>query len=239
MAQRILLGDVAGAEFSPCRTWRYALWRKWSDDAPVAFIGLNPSTADENINDPTIRRCIAFAKAWEAGGLVMLNLFAFRATKPEDMLKAPEPVGTENDATLLKWADRCERVVAAWGVDGNKGGRAGQVCRLLDRPLWCLGATKAGCPRHPLYVRASQPLVRYSVASTPLDGVRYNVEVGCPKCGNLATCTCPVEKQHAEGCRYRTAACLSIELACEHGFQACPICDPCTCGADPNPPGIR
>lgn len=79
---------IKGAQFSQCRKYRYALWRTWDDDSHITFIGLNPSTADETEDDPTIRRCIAYAKKWEFGGINMLNLFAFRATSPGDMKRA-------------------------------------------------------------------------------------------------------------------------------------------------------
>ena len=90
------------AVFSPCRTYRYALSRVWAADKPYAlFIGLNPSTADETLDDPTIRRCIDFAKRWGYGGLVMANLFAYRATNPSEMKAATDPVGVANDEWLI------------------------------------------------------------------------------------------------------------------------------------------
>ena len=142
------------AVFSPCRTWRYELRRVWDESLPfVAFVGLNPSTADETTDDPTIRRCIAFAKRWGYGGLVMVNLFAFRATDPRDMRAAPSPIGPDNDATLRRVAAEAQLVVAAWGTGGRYFNRDFRVRRLLG-PLMALGFTKEGAPRHPLYVRA-------------------------------------------------------------------------------------
>ena len=139
--------------FSPCRTYRYTLWREWiGGDGYAMFVGLNPSTADETQDDPTIRRCIAFAKAWGYAGLCMTNLFAFRATDPKDMKAAADPVGPENDYHLLRlWAD-AGVVVAAWGANGTHRGRDAEVAKML-RPLHCLALTKDGHPGHPLYLR--------------------------------------------------------------------------------------
>ena len=118
--------------FSPCRTYRYALWREWiGGDGYVMFIGLNPSTADETQDDPTIRRCIAFAKAWGYGGLSMTNLFAFRATDPKKMKAVADPIGPENDAHLLRLARDAGVIVAAWGANGTHRGRDADVRELL------------------------------------------------------------------------------------------------------------
>jgi hypothetical protein len=118
------------------------------------FIGLNPSTADETKDDPTIRRCVAFAKAWGYGGLFMTNLFAFRATDPADMKRAADPYGWDNDHTLTSLARRAGIVVAAWGAHGAYQGRDRSV-RLLVPNLHYLRLTKAGHPGHPLYLPAN------------------------------------------------------------------------------------
>ena len=139
--------------FSPCRTYRYALWREWIGGYGYAmFVGLNPSTADETQDDPTIRRCIAFAKAWGYSGLCMTNLFAFRATDPKDMKASADPTGPENDAHLLALADGAGVIVAAWGANGIHKGRDANVRNLLPA-LHCLALTKDGHPGHPLYLR--------------------------------------------------------------------------------------
>lgn len=139
---------------SPDRAYRYALWREWiGGEGYVMFIGLNPSTADETNDDPTIRRCIRFAKDWGFSALCMTNLFAFRATDPKVMMLAPEPVGRDNDAHLLDIYNGASLVVAAWGVGGVHLGRDRKVCNTLGA-MDCLGLTKGGHPRHPLYVRA-------------------------------------------------------------------------------------
>lgn len=154
----------SGAFFSPCRTWRYLLWREWN--APeyqrdVAFIGLNPSTADENTDDPTIRRCIGFAKSWGYDGILMLNLFAFRATDPGVMKLAADPVGPENDAQIVEAVGASSLVVAAWGQHGAYRSRAFDVRHKLlkEFDVKCLGKTKDGHPRHPLYVRGDAKLI--------------------------------------------------------------------------------
>src|SRR5690242_6108456 len=103
--------------FSDCRAYRYTLWREWDifDKNYVMFVGLNPSTADERVDDPTIRRCIDFAKRWGYGALCMTNLFAYRATDPRVMKAFPYPVGPENDKWLVRCAREAGVVVAAWG----------------------------------------------------------------------------------------------------------------------------
>lgn len=143
------------AEFSPCRRYRYALWRYWGPDAVdkgyALFIGLNPSTADETTDDPTIRRCIAFAKAWGYSGLCMVNLFAYRATNPADMLVTPDPVGPDNDRWLRFHAERAGIVIAGWGVYGSHLARDRIVKQMVPN-LHYLRLTKDGHPGHPLYL---------------------------------------------------------------------------------------
>ncbi len=151
-----------GAIFSPCRTWRYTLARWWEPaGAYVNFICLNPSTADEAIDDRTIIRCVGFAKRWGYAGLVVTNIFAYRATHPEDMVKAEDPIGPENDSRILSVARHAGRVICAWGIDGKLHGRASEILNLLHGlgiPLYCLGVTKHGWPKHPLYLRGdTQP----------------------------------------------------------------------------------
>lgn len=155
-----------GAGMSSCHKYRYSLWRIWEARGPcVAFIGLNPSTADEVIDDPTIRKCIGFARRWGFGGLFMLNLFPLRATLPRDMKAAVDPLGgPAADSVLLHYADQCQRLVACWGVDGAYRGRGDQVVNLLQaagRELHCLGVTKDGQPKHPLYIPYDTKLELY------------------------------------------------------------------------------
>jgi len=123
----------------------------------VAFVGLNPSTADEKLNDPTIRRCINFAKDWGFDGMYMLNAFAFRATNPRDMKAAADPIGPENDHWLRHYASGSSELIACWGAHCD-GVREWQVCEAINKPIQCLGLTKGRRPKHPLYIRADQKL---------------------------------------------------------------------------------
>ena len=142
------------AKLSGCRNYRYALWRTWDSSKPfVMFVGLNPSTADETTDDPTLTRCINFAKSWDYGGVCMANLFAFRATAPSDMKASDNPVGRENNQWLKKLAKDSALVIAAWGNDGSYLGRSEQVRELLPN-LYCLKLNKSGEPAHPLYQAA-------------------------------------------------------------------------------------
>ena len=147
-------------QFSPDRRHRYSLIHRWNPlfgDKLILWIGLNPSTADEAKLDPTLTRIADFSKRAGFDGFWMANLFALRTPYPEEMMKADDPVGPENDAWLLRAAERCERIVAAWGVTGTYQARADAVVQLLaSRELSCLGVTQDGHPRHPLYVPAKQ-----------------------------------------------------------------------------------
>jgi hypothetical protein len=121
----------------------------------VTFIGLNPSTADAVQDDATIRVCVAYARRWGFGGICMLNLFAFRARKPKDMLAAEDPVGPENDYHIEYLAARSTEVIAAWGAHGKHLAREAAVVSLLGRQLKCLSSNKDGSPHHPLYLPAN------------------------------------------------------------------------------------
>lgn len=161
-----LIGDDATATFSLCRTWRYALTRRWQPNTVgIAFLMLNPSTADAFELDPTVRRCIGFAKAWGYGGLLVLNLFGLRSTDPRGLKTHPDPVGPDNDTVIGQWLDLLSGpVVAAWGVHGAYQQRDRQVAKLVaahGKRLMCLGTTKDGHPLHPLYRPASSPLVEW------------------------------------------------------------------------------
>ncbi len=141
------------AVFSPCRSYRYALGRRWSAAPVVLIVGLNPSSADAHSDDPTVRRCMAFARSWGYGGLRLGNLFAFRATDPRSMLTATDPVGPANDRWLQQQAEGAALVVAAWGVKGRFASRD-QAVRSLLPALHCLRLSRQGCPMHPLYLPA-------------------------------------------------------------------------------------
>jgi hypothetical protein len=150
----------SSAWFSGCQRYRYRLGRSWADgwQPPVTFIMLNPSTADAQVDDPTIRRCVAYTKAWGHSRLVVVNLYALRSTDPRGLWKASDPVGPYNDDHLAAAAEDAELagspLVAAWGAHA-KPERVAQVLQLpgMDR-LTALGVTKSGAPRHPLYLRA-------------------------------------------------------------------------------------
>lgn len=149
------------AVLSNDRKFRYSLSRVW-DEAKgiVLFICLNPSTADEATDDPTVHKCVEFAKRWEYGGVVLGNLFALRATDPQDLYKSADPVGPENDKWLRKLIAGAEITVVAWGNDGSYMNRDTNVLRLLRAPR-CLAINKTGEPRHPLYVSLKAKLQIY------------------------------------------------------------------------------
>lgn len=153
-----------GAGFSGDRKYRYLLWRTWDEARPhMLWVLLNPSAADEEKADQTLRRCIAFSEEWGYGGLEIVNLFALQ-TSDRQILKAREsPIGAENDRCITEAAQRATRVVVGWGEDGSYRQRDSEVCKLLKQhapqPLYCLGKNKDGSPRHPLYVpRSTDPI---------------------------------------------------------------------------------
>ncbi len=156
-----------GATFSECGQYRYALWRVWDKEFPtVMFIGLNPSTADADDDDPTIRRCVRFAKRWGCGRLTMGNLFAFRATDPRELgygrrgegLRLGDIVGPLNNGALRVMIGEALHIVAAWGTRGALRSRDREVRAFLPPGhTWTLGLTKGGHPKHPLYVPAVTP----------------------------------------------------------------------------------
>lgn len=158
-----LKGDAASrAEYSPCLRYRYTLTRVWNAAGGRAlFVLLNPSTATEMHNDPTVERCERRARALGYGAFRVCNIFAYRATDPRVMRAAADPVGPDNDAALAASAAWADRIVCAWGTHGAHLGRGPAVERLLrttGRPLFHLGLSAAGHPRHPLYIGyARQP----------------------------------------------------------------------------------
>ncbi len=152
MNQTLLFAEVdQSAVVSPCGAYRYRLGRRWGDGPAMLWVMLNPSTADASVDDPTIRRCIGYARRWDFGSMAVGNLFAFRATDPADMRRAADPVGPENDRHLLEMAAEASLVVAAWGNHGSFLGRSSLV-GLMIPGMRVLGLTKAGEPAHPLYL---------------------------------------------------------------------------------------
>ncbi|MCA0920549.1 DUF1643 domain-containing protein [Pseudooceanicola nanhaiensis] len=144
------------ALYSPCERYRYALTRVWAPDAPrLVFVMLNPSKATETQNDPTIARCQERARRLGHGALRVVNLFAWRETDPKALRAAGAPIGPENDAVLRDACAWGDMILAGWGFHGAHMGRDAEVATLLrgtGRPLHVLGLTKAGQPRHPLYI---------------------------------------------------------------------------------------
>lgn len=150
---------------SDCGKYRYRLWRHIGGSAgPVLFVMLNPSTADHAINDPTIRRCMSFAKKWDHSCLLVGNLFAFRATDPEKMRLAKDPIGPDNYAHLAGMSGHSCRTIAAWGNYGSFKNQGDHMVGMLDTdwsPLEVLKMTKLGNPCHPLYLPKDTKPFRY------------------------------------------------------------------------------
>lgn len=157
------MGVTRTAELSDDGLYRYRLGRRWGDGVPMVFIMLNPSTADDEADDPTIRRCIGFAKREGFGAIDVINLYALRATKPLHLLHHPDPEGPHNP---LAWAQALldsdpAMVVAAWGAFDHPDLPMSKALRGCSSDLHCLGTTRTGRPRHPLYVKADCPLEIY------------------------------------------------------------------------------
>lgn len=156
------------AEISECGRYRWSLTRSWLDlptSGTVAFVMLNPSTANGLEDDPTIRRCIGFARTWGFSRLLVVNLFALRSTDPTKLLTAENPTGGEaGDSAIRQCASLADLIVAAWGAKVPFG-RDKEVERMLleKRQLHCLGFTKKGAPRHPLYMRGDVQPRRYPI----------------------------------------------------------------------------
>ncbi len=156
-----LKGDAASrAIYSPCESYRYLLWRDWGPGTRrVGFVMLNPSTATEVQNDPTVERCERRARALGFDGFGVANIFAYRATDPKVMRAQTDPVGPGNDAAIADLAAGVDVLICAWGTHGVHLGRGDKVANLLratGRPLYHLGLTQGGAPKHPLYIGYAQ-----------------------------------------------------------------------------------
>ena len=152
------------ALFSRDRTYRYRLGRRWWDGAAACFVLLNPSTADETREDPTVRRCIGFARSLGCGALEVVNLYAYVATDPAELRSADYPVGRSNDRHIEAAARECERVVLAWGVHAARLARPLEVLRLLHSmgvEPHCLRLTASSHPEHPLRLPHGCELVMF------------------------------------------------------------------------------
>jgi hypothetical protein len=169
------------ATFSPCRNLRYALRRQWDDGPCVVWLMCNPSTADESILDPTIRKCIGFSKRWGYGRLIVLNLFAHRSTDPRALARVHDPVGPLNDYYILRGVKEAREVICAWGC-----GQHFTTNRLRERPtailktieatmgrgqhpqqIRSLGLRLDGHPRHPLMLAYDTPRQDFSSSEQP------------------------------------------------------------------------
>lgn len=155
------------AVLSACRQYRYELTRRWARGILLPIVMLNPSTADAEVDDPTIRRCMGFAAREEFAGILVVNLYAYRATDPKQLWTVEDPVGPENNAVLLRAFDNAADleipVLLAWGANA-RADRIGDVVELMPDELrvCCLGMTTAGQPRHPLMLAADTPLAPWS-----------------------------------------------------------------------------
>jgi hypothetical protein len=150
-----------GAYISEGGLYRYWLSRHWDNDKnTVGWIMVNPSTADATKDDATVRRCINFAKSWGYGGIIIVNLFAYRSKNPQDVWTCPvDPIGPDNNYQLRGAMKHCKIVVAAWGINGTYKNRDKEVKKFFP-VLHCLGTTVTGNPRHPLYMPAdTKPII--------------------------------------------------------------------------------
>lgn len=158
-------GDASSiAVYSDCENYRYSLTRTWDASGKRAlFVMLNPSTATEVQNDPTVERCERRARALGFGAFRVMNIFAYRATDPRVMRAQPDPTGPHNDATILEGATWADSIICAWGTHGvhlDRGAAVETLLRAQPKPLTHLGLSKAGHPKHPLYISyAVQPAV--------------------------------------------------------------------------------
>lgn len=152
---------ASGATFSPCRRYRYALWREWDAEQPtVVFCGLNPSTADETRDDPTVRREVGFARSWGYGRYVKVNAYGLRSTDPRGLWQVDDPRGPDNFLAIKVHAQRSRMFVAAWGnhIRDPDAFELRRMLRLEGINVHALRLTKSGNPQHPLYLpRDLQP----------------------------------------------------------------------------------
>lgn len=166
-ARDILALAQRSAGISTCGTFRYWLRRRWADGPRLLFVMLNPSTADAEIDDATIRRCATFAHTHDFGSLEVVNLFAFRATDPRELARMAWQVGPENDEQVGTAARGADAICVAWGAIGERGPASDRVqivaplLRAAGKPLQCLKVTRSGFPQHPLYLPSSCKLMAW------------------------------------------------------------------------------
>ncbi len=154
-----------GAILDQTGAFRYSLWREWGNHAKrVGFVMLNPSRADASVDDPTIRRCIGFAKSWGFGRLEVVTLFAYRTAHPTELQQVNNPIGIDNDYYLANLQHQVDGIILAWGNRGTLHDRNQVALKLLgsQKPVYCLGTTQAGQPKHPLYVSSTTRLLPFT-----------------------------------------------------------------------------
>ena len=148
---------IKESRFSRCHRYRYYLSHRWSDGERCVFIGLNPSTATSKEDDATVRKCASFALSWGYSGFELINLFALRSRDPSELVRHPEPIGPTNNRWIKRTLSNDKLLVACWGNGGALFQRE-EVVRCLHSRLHCLGTTKSGQPKHPLYLPLITPL---------------------------------------------------------------------------------
>lgn len=156
---------ASNAALSPCKLYRHDLRRFWGRAPYCLWIMLNPSTADASVNDRTICKCMAFSERWGYGGMIVVNLFDYRSTHPEALLKVPQPYSNVNDLYIKGWAAKAEKVIVGWGTYGevlNRGLEVGRMLEGMGKEMWCLYVNEGGQPKHPLYVSGSTELKRWT-----------------------------------------------------------------------------
>lgn len=153
------------ADISECGKYRYLLRRMWAIGDSVLFIMLNPSIADASIDDPTIRRCIGFAKGWGYGSISVCNLYAYRATNPDelDLLTSSKLVGIKNGEILKSIRNESDKIIVAWGTKGGQG--SVQFRNIFNGyvNLYCFGFNRNGSPKHPLYIKKDTELISWTM----------------------------------------------------------------------------
>jgi hypothetical protein len=206
----LLQDDHQGAKFSDDQEYRYRLWRTWNHTKPtITFVMLNPSTAGETADDPTIRRCINFAQEWGYGTLEVVNLFGLRATDPSKLQEHNAPIGPKNDEFLRQACQDAEMVVVAWGADGSLYGREREVTEMLSMDLYALDTTKDNHPVHPLYQPADTEPLKWRYDGSTKEGRTPDEDT--ERCEN---CEEPLEEKFNE----------PLEEYPGHDMTLCPSC---------------
>lgn len=156
---------LKNANFSSCKMYRYSLTRIWDNKKPIyLFVGLNPSTGNEENNDKTLNRLISFVESWNGGGFHIVNLFPYVTPKTEILFSSPKPLGdnSKNKEIIKNLASKSNQIVICWGDDGHRQKQAQDVLNLLkDFDLFCLKINKSGSPKHPLYAKGNLKPIKY------------------------------------------------------------------------------